>query len=496
MKNRVVKTVSVVLIIIMCFLMSVSAFAEDTEIKRTCPRVFVHGFMSYDVYADVDNPDSELAWPLPQEKILYAVKEALKPLAICAIDHDLDKLGNSLAPILDEVFASTCLDYNGEITNGSGIRFEYPSAESLNTESTVNFRYDWRLDPIVLASQLNDFINYVLENSGSEQVVLDCHSLGGVITTTYLKLYGNEKIKSVVFNSSAVYGETYTGELLKGEISVDSEGLKEFIKYCFIGSDYENTLAIVCEMLQDAGLLDFVIDFAGELLNGIYDEILLSVMKLFANWPTIWAMVPDEDVEAVKATVFSLYKEKGINYSGLEEKINNYNTAIRPFKTETLKNTSKTTNVYVISRYGYSAIPITPGWNALGDGVVDTKFSSFGATTALYGETLNSAEGVYVSPDETVDASTCLFPEQTWFIRDMKHENMSDCLDVLMENLMYYDGLATIETFEQYPQFLKYDNENDTLIIDEKPQQLTIFDIIKFAFFEIWNAIKSLFVKN
>ncbi len=493
MKKSIKKIFSAVLAAVICFMVAAPAFAEGTESTLPCPKVYVHGFMSYDVYADVDNPDSDLAWPPEQDNIINAVKKALVPLAICAVDRDLDKLGSSLAPILDELFAPSCLDYNGEISNGSGIRFEYPAAETITADSSVNFRYDWRLDPFVLASQLNDFINYVLECSGAQQVVLECHSLGGVVTTTYLTLYGNEKIKSIVFNSSAVYGETYTGELLKEEIESTPEALKEFLKFCFIGSGYDNTLAVVCEILEDAGLLNFVLNIAGDLLDGIYNEVILSVMKLFANWPTIWAMVTDEDIDAAMENIFAMYDANGIDYSGLKEKIDNYNTRVRKHRTQTLQNTAESTNVYVISRYGYSAIPLTPSWDSLGDGVVDAKFSSFGATTALYGDTLDIADGAYVSPDKTVDASTCLFPEQTWFIRDIKHQNMSDCVDELVNTLLYHDGLATVDTFEQYPRFLKYDYENDTLIIDEKPQELTFFDIIKLAFLEIINALKALF---
>ncbi len=493
MKKILFKGISIILALILCFGGVIPSFAEGTEFDRDCPKIYVHGFMSYDVYADVDNPESdELAWPPSEEKITTAVKQAIAPLAVCAVDRDLDKLGTALAPILDELFASSCLDFNGEITNGSGIRFEYPSPEELTTDSDVTFGYDWRLDPMVIASQLNDFINYILENTGAEQVVLECHSLGGIITTTYLKLYGNSKIKSVVFNSSAVYGETYTGELLNEEIEIDTEGLKEFLEFCFLESDYKHTVSLICEILEDAGLLDFVIDFAGKILNGIYDEVILSVMKLFANWPTIWAMIPDEDIESAKENVFSMYEANGIDYSGLEEKVNAYNSTIRPYKTQTLQNTAKTSNLYVISRYGYSAIPLTSSWDALGDGVVDAKFSSFGATTALYGETLDVADSVYVSPDKTIDASTCLFPEQTWFIRDMKHQNMADCLEDMVNTLLYYDGQASVETFEEYPRFLKYDCDNDILAADEKPQPLSFFDLIKLAFLEIWNAIKNL----
>ncbi len=488
MKKGFVKAISLIIVVVMCFMMSLPAFAQSNEeINRTCPKVYVHGFMAQDIYVDPDDPESEKAWPPSTDRIIETVAKAIVPLAKCAIDHDLNKFGSAVAPIVDELFDPACSDYNGEVSNGSGIRYEYPAPETIKTDSTVNFGYDWRLDPIVIASQLNDFINYVLKCSGSEQVVLECHSLGGVITNTYLRIYGNEKIKSVVFNSSAVYGETYTGELLKGQIELNADALKSFLDYCFDGTGYESILSVLSDMLADAGLLDFVCFFGDILLDGIYDEVIPSITNLFANWPTIWAMVPDEDIEEAEKYVFGLYDEFGVDYSGLKDKVQKYNADIRPYKTATLKKTAKTSNLYVISRYGYSSIPVTPTWTALGDGVVDTKYSSFGATTAPYGEILKDSNSKYISPDKTVDASTCLFPEQTWFIKNMKHADYINCLEVLVDKLLYHDGLATVETFEEYARFMKYDYENSALLIDKGLPEPGFFNVIRdklFAAFE------------
>ncbi len=494
MKKKILKVISVVLVAVMCIMISSPVFAS--EIDRTCPKVYVHGFMAQDVYVDVNDPDSELAWPPSQDKILATVKDAIPLLAKLAVDRNLDKFGADVAVLADALFEDICLDYNGEIANTSGIRFEYPDPESIKTDSTVGFKYDWRLDPMLIASQLNDFINYVLKCSGSKQVVLECHSLGGVITNTYLRLYGNSKIRSVVFNSSAVYGEVYTGELLKGELELNAASLRYFLEYCFDNTGYENTLSLILEMIENAGLLDFVCMFGDVLLEGVYDEVIPSVAKLFANWPTIWAMIPDEDVEAAKNNVFNnIYAKLGIDASGLEKKIDKFNKDVRPYKTQTLKNTAKTSNVYVISRYGYSAIPLTPSWNSLGDGVIDTKFSSFGATTAAFGEKLDVSDSAYISPDKTVDASTCLFPKQTWFIKNLKHSDERDCLEAFVDTLLYHKGLATVDTFAEYPRYMEYDFENDLLIADKEYAEITLSDKRRLALLEIWDAIKPGFLK-
>ncbi len=360
----------------------------------------------------------------------------------------------------------------------------------------MEFCYDWRLDPMVIAKQLNDFINYVLHCSGAEEVVVECHSLGGVVTSTYLKMYGHEKVRSVLFNATAIYGETYTGELFKGEVKLNGSALRHFLDYTFDDTEYEEILSLVFKTLDDAGVLDFVCNLGDDLVAKIYDKAMLSVVKLFANWPTIWAMVPDADLPAAEAYVFdNIYKNANVDCTGLKEKVHAYNNQIRKYKTETLIKLNENINVYVLSRYGYCSIPITPSWNSLGDGVIDTKYNSFGATTALFGETLDVADSEYLSPDKTVDASTCLFPEQTWFVRNIKHSDMPDCVDDLVDTLLYTDYQATVATYEEYPRFLEYDADNDKLVVDEVLTAETLWDRLLKFIMEIINAIKAIFTK-
>ncbi len=494
MKTYTKKILSLFLAVVMCCLTAIPVFAEDEGIVRSCPKIHIHGMMEENIYVNPDDPDSEKAWPPSQDRILNAVKQAAIPLAKCAADKDFDKLGNALSPILDELFAPLQCDYNGEIANTTGVRFEYPAPESLTKDAALDFEYDWRIDPIVSASQLNDFINYITEQTGSEQVTIECHSLGGVVTATYLKLYGNSKIKSVVFNAPAVFGETYTGELLKGDLQINTDGLIGYLSYLSKSMEYGELLPLALTVLDGAGVLDFVEEYANELINGVYDEIIGSVFKLFANWPTIWSMVPDADLDAAKAYVFGVYDNAGIDYSGLKEKIDAYNNDIRPYREETLVNTAKTSNLYVFARYGSTSLPITSSWSILSDGIVDVKFGSFGATAAPYGETLSVPDSEYVSPDKTVDASTCLFPEQTWFIKDLQHSNMTWRIYEFAETLMYYDGTATVDTFENYPRFLRFDAQNDIILIDDDASQ-SFFEKLLAVFTKILNFIKMFLAK-
>ncbi len=473
------KTLSVLLVLtLLCVgILNVVATAGAIYTERDIPRIFVNGFMASDVYIDPADPNSKKAWPLSGDDILGAVEEMVEPLAALAASGDWNKFADELVPVVDALFAPVSSDFSGEVTNGSGIRFEYPAPKEIKADSYVEFCYDWRQDPIKTAAELDAFINYVLDCAGAEQVTLDCHSCGGVITLSYLKLYGTAKIRSVLFNATAIYGETYTGELLSGKIKLNDEAVKNYIDYAIDGAEFENLLSLLLGTVTDVGVTAFITDYANDVVDEIYNQVSLSVAKLFANWPTIWAMIPDEMLEDAQNHVFNeIYTPASVDFSGLKEKIENYNTLIRKDKTQALIDINNTTNTYVIARYGYSSLPMTESWENMSDGVIDTKYNSFGATTAKFNGKLNVSASRYVNPDKTIDASTCLFPEQTWFIKNIKHSDMPKCVDLLIEKLLYYDGQATVDTFNQYPRFMEYDIEYNSLKTDKQEDYVAFWD--------------------
>ncbi len=462
------KLLSVILAMVLCFAMVTPCLAaEENEEKKIYPHIYVHGFMGADIYVDTEDPDAGKAWPLESKNIASTVSKMLKPINELCRTKDLDRFGEQAAVIIDELLSPVCLDYSGEICNTSGIIAEYPELEDIEKEYYFQFSYDWRIDPIETAKELDKYINYILECYGAEKIVLECHSLGGVITLTYIELFGTDKIQSVMFDTTAIYGESYTGELFKSEVNLTDEGVRSYLDFVLDGMNFKTILSCLVDSITDMGVMNYACEHLNEIVDVLMDEVELSIMKMFANWPTIWAMVPDEMLEDAKANVFGrVYAENNIDSSALQQKVDNYSSLIRSKKGEILKDTDNSVNLYVISRYGYSSLPLTASWQTLSDGIVDTTYSSFGATTAKYGENLDVAESEYISPDKTVDASTCFFPEQTWFIKDMKH--MVGCADKneLVDTLLYYDGQATVDTFEQYPRFLEHNAKYGYIIPD------------------------------
>ena len=212
-------------------------------------------------------------------------------------------------------------------------------------------------------------------------------------------------------------------------------------------------------------------------------------------------MTPDEKIEPAMDYVFNdIYKDSPIDRSGLIAKIDRYNSTIRPYKQEVLQTAAKNMNLYVISRYGYPLVPITPSYDTLSDGVIDTARSSFGAVTAKLNEMLSdeyiaSRDPGYVSPDRTVDASTCLFPDRTWLIGGFKHSDTNASFENMIDTLLYHDGQATVDTYGEYPRFMRYDAADNSVKPDGQQSEVGLLVKLYRIIVEIFKLIKSIFTK-
>lgn len=497
---------AVIISILLLTLPLTGLIASATEANEKYPLISVPGIMHADIHTDANNPDSEVVWPPSTDSILDLVEDCIPALTEFSVTGDWNTLGDKISPLAYSFFESSLSDPDGKITNGSGVCFEYPDKESLDINPDSVFKYDWRADPIDTAANLDSYINYILENTGAEKVALSCHSLGGIIVLSYLSLYGYDKVDAIAFNTTAIYGASYVGNLLSGDIEISNESLFAFLDFVTEGTANKDLLNRIFDMLECAGLGKLVENLGTTILAELSDKLLPEVViPLFGKWLTIWALVPDEKIdEAMKYTFENFIPEDAEGRDELRANIENYNTLVRKNKSETLRLADEHCKIGVISRYGFSSIPATSQWQFISDGVLDSSSTSFGATFALYGATLsedviNSTSPEYISPDKTVDASTCLFPDKTWFIRNGKHNNGYQDLTTLINTILYDNAELTVNTYAEFPRFMVYDFESDSLIPDSgketsgKPGFLAFVEKIKAFIADFFKKFRILF---
>lgn len=471
------KILSLALSLILLLSLSVPALTAQA-VSVSCPTVYVPGFAGSTIYTDKNDTSSEATYPTVDE-LLEIVKKDLLPTLLTYIATDNgDPFAYEFCELLNYIFKDYFYNPDGTAKGNSGAYLPYPS--NVSKSSQLTFSYDWRGDPFVAAEELNDYINYVLQKSGADQIALRCHSLGSVVVTTYLKVYGKDKVMGIVFDSPALEGITYIGELLNGNPEFAGEALEMGIKGLLDENEYNELISGLVDMLSLAGITDDAAGFLDKLVKKtapiLYKETLVP---LFGCWPAAWALAPDKYVDGGMEYIFTNYCS-GEEYVPLKEKVVKYNTDVRPYKKATLLDFDKSGRVAVISRYGYSGLPVSSTWNIHTDTVVDTASTSLGATTAPFGTSfsddyLEGKDMALISPDRTIDASTCLFPEKTWFIKNIKHAKTGITKPLHFE-LLFSAEEATVENHD-LPRFMIYDAETELLSEDttvfEEPIQET-----------------------
>lgn len=478
--------------------------AEDaTEldtIERTCPTIYIHGFACGNIYSGIGTENESIVWPMQGDVITQAIETALAPIANYLLTHNWAKFEDALIEVVNILFSGAWNNADGSAKDNQGIKWQYP--REVNADSILSFNYDWRGDPIEIADELAAFIDYVLEKSGCEKVAIECHSMGGIIFISYLAKYGLDKIQGAIMDSTAIYGASYMGELFANRFVFEGDAVYFYLLYAFSGMEGEAILDFIMDSLFAAGTFE-LLEFAGqELVRRSYERVARDcLIPLFGYWPSIWAMIPDADCAASEEFVFETLLEETEEHEILRNRVRAYNEQVRSKRDTLLQELAATGRLMVITRYGYTMAPVSGNWNTQSDGVIDTVYSSFGATTAAYGDSLsddyiaeNSAMG-YISPDKMVDASSCAFPEVTWFIKDLPHSHGTDSLNKVKYAVLFADQPITVQTFNDYPQYMiKKDGRVVAYESYEKPSANPMYELGKIKQ-SIRDKIIALFIK-
>lgn len=484
MKKIAKKLLSVVLcltLILGTFAFAVSTSASDNADGTDIPLVYVVGQGSGLV---VDNEDGtrSTVYPIniPEGYIETAVEENIDVFAKAVLtqqwDEFCDVLYNKMAPL----YADIKLDENGNPTNGSHCYWSW-SRDALDG-SKVNgkypteryqFYYDWRLDPYETADLLHAYIEDVLAVTGETEVALLGRCLGDCITAAYMEKYDGEYISDYISYASAVNGAEFCSKAFCGEIYLDADGVERFVYDLELATD--STMNELIQSFVTVLNKTYGLDLAMWSINNVYPNIYLNIVPrllrdTYASFPAYWSMVGHEDYEKAKATVFHGVDTE--NYKTFIEKIDNYHYNVQ-VKIPELWSDFEDRGIQManVTKYGFQTIPVVEDADSLGEDFCTVTAASMGATTATIDTVLPDeyianaqANGTdkYISPDKQIDASTCVLPDTTWFIKNLDHKTFPKCVNTLFNNIINVDNY-NVSMDEEYPQYLVYDFDEDTL---------------------------------
>ena len=484
MKKTARKILSVLLSIIMILSMSAVAFAKE----EVTPVIVISGMNSFPL---TSGETGEVVWPIQSDNIISAVKESVLPAASMLVTGNREKYGGEiLNNVYTKIFEKVACDDNGESVYDVDITFfsesldKYPDefvdgtvseggiARSLireiGRENVYYFNYDWRLSPMKHADELNKLIEKAKADKGVSKVTLIPCSMGGTVTNAYLYKYGNDSVKKIIYTMSAIQGLSSVGEMFSRRIDFKVDTLMNYL-FSMQKDDLKMqvVMALVNTLVEAVPCITELADkLTEEILaqtnDRVYNELMIKSMGKFAGW---WAMVPDEYYDNAKEVFF-----EGNIPESFEKLIDSYHYNVQRNAKELMKSAAdKGTDIYVLASYGYVGAPYTNQAMTQTDCLIETHYQSGRALTAPYGETFGKdyvAKGTqcsdlshnHVSTDGIIDASTCFFPEQTWFIKYNKHVGVpygTDC-EKLMLYLALSDDYVTVRSNEKYPQFMEF----------------------------------------
>ncbi|MGN0468517.1 MAG: lipase family alpha/beta hydrolase [Acutalibacteraceae bacterium] len=475
---------SVIMIITGCGY--VAAFAAE---KQDIPIVFVQGQGQaiFDADGNKIYPDDiEFSDIIANKEIVDPI---LKNLALGMATNNWDPYCDSLYQVFEDIYKPLALDKNGEASDGSYVRFSPNNPWGKKSNYGIYdyyFAYDWRLDPVSNSEILAKYIDNIIAATGHKKVVLIGRCEGSAIVASYLAYHGKEnKVDTCIMYVPTCTGMDIVGSLFSGRVKLDPKSVDKYASYYLNNNDpfaetdgLSEFLATLVSVLNQV----YVLGMGTQVVEGIYDKVYQNLIPRilsisFGSYPGYWSMVSDEYYEDAKKLNFAGKEDE---YAGMIEKIDNYHYNVQVKFDEIMTDLHNDgMKVAVIAKYGMNLLPIFDGSDVQADGIVEISHLSFGATSTRIGETFSKdyiakaneqGKGQYISPDKAIDTSTCLFPDNTWIIKNLAHRDFPDSVDKLIYDIAHCKEEATVTTFEEYPQFLYYNEEDGSIIPADESQ--------------------------
>lgn len=459
----------------------------------TSPFILVRGMDAQALVLNQGTSEEKRPLSPDTQAILELVGKVAGPVARFAVDQNYDKLADGVLPVLYDFFEPLSCEPNGGSRHAVTVErypesmAHYPAfvgnedfmtgepamiraaAGKIGADHVYLFTYDWRLDPMDYARELNDYVQRVKAETGHDKVSLAGGSFGGTIIASYLALYGSEDIDNFTMLSSAFTGTSIVSDLFTGRVEFHKAELIRILKEV-AGQPAVNVLL---DALDKAGILDTLMPVLDGIVEHLKDRVYDEVFQdTFVTMPGIWGLVTQKDYEEAKAYLLDPEED-----AQLIARADAYHYGVQAKLPELLRQAMGSgVHVNVVSHYNLQGVPITPSYREQNDNIIDTKYTSGFATCAYLNETLpagyrqqntacRDAAHNHISGDRIIDASTCLLPEQTWFLKDLTHMGYrygTPLMDFILW-LCLADRQLTVWDGGQYAQFMQVDPKAGTL---------------------------------
>ena len=497
------KTLSVFLCVLLLALSAVPAFAAVDPVRTGSQTPIV--FLAGDGEAIYDEND-EVILKISENGLLglfqgksgdeeednselyTSIANVMLPFLIDGLLTDnWDPYYENLEKEIGDLFATGKLDENGNAPAGTGIASWRRAENEQNRRAdkkgkngydfyNYQFWYDWRLDPLEIAEQLHAYVADVKRATHCDKVALASACLGGNVLLAYLSRYGTEDLSGFGMLAPLAKGSEFLSQAISGRFHLDMDGLNRILTdtSAIDRFDMPAFASATIDLLSKSGIYGALSDsFKKKVYAKVVEGVTSAIaMSTIFTMPCYWGCVADEDFDNAIQYVFGDEgSEKRTQYAGLIEKIENYHETVAKNADALMQSVvDDGVNLAILCKYGFQMVPICEESYLVSDQYVSVRKASFGATTSTIFDTLSDdyiaeqeAQGLgkYISPDKQVDASTCLFPDYTWFTKNATHTLRTDKEIRIMYSVITADHQLTVDDFT-CTQFMVYDTETKT----------------------------------
>ncbi len=514
------KLTAIVLSLIMLVTLVIPAVAAETAADESkLPVIYIVGKQNTPVYKLDENGDwlldengkriqaDNVNQPLGmtrEEYILTQVEPVLKELVPALLTDDytnyIQALVNSFIPIYED----SVLDKDGTSSNTS-IDWDYSVQQPSIGAGGLKyyyFRYDWRYSPYDTADELHQFVEYVCAKENVEKVNIHARCYGSNVAMAYIAkseagMYDTPfRLNNLALNTTPLAGYIAVGSLMSGSLVFDADTIDRYVALLLDSDDIfedpmmETVATVLLSVSNQLKLLGLGLDVVQNIYDKIADEVVPALALVsYGTFPSYWSMIGEKYYDKAKLMVFKTTEPEG-DYSAFIEKIDRYHNMLGNIDPETGKPLYESVlkrceaeygmKTCILAKYGFQSFPFYEDSDMTGDARGTVTELSLGAIGTVIDETftekeleiMKSISGFderYLSPDNKVYAGSCLFPETTWFSKNLAHDHLNQ-IDPIVTEFFLTDGALTVHSDARYPQFFNYENGKFIEVpeIDEK----------------------------
>ena len=305
---------------------------------------------------------------------------------------------------------------------------------------------------------LHDFIETILANNkvGAKDVILVPMSMGASITTAYIDAYptkAENHLRRVIGIVGAWDGTEIIADMLTQSYCepMSADLFYNGIIGDLVGEPWGYLVNIALRMAPKQVLRDFI-DLA---LRGMATEI-------FGTTPSLSNMAPMARYEEVMATGF-------ITSDVVRKEVDDFYAAKSRLHQNIANLQGEGVTFSFIAGYGLPFGACTPDYSFFGfmknspvtnsDEIINIDSTAPGTSFVPYGTQFEDTNGRELSPDGSLDISTCYYKDSTWYFYEQKHElehnntALSLALNLATGHVTTVDSCDDPNGEYYYPQF-------------------------------------------